>query len=253
LQQAYFCSSSQAEDDDDRLAVTLSILSLDETTGTLAAAAATGKLCVGGWVLRGCIESGLVASQGTAPSTFWRDDALRRMHAGERAEAVVAALSGADAGNGYRQMIALDRTGGTGGHTGKDSIPHAEHHCRPGFAVAGNMLAGPEVLEAMIAAFAAPAPHPAARMLAVLEAAETVGGDRRGLQSAALLVLSPDRPPLDLRVDFDPAPLSALRALCERAHLPSYQEWLAELPVLSDRFRTPPGDSRRPRAHGRSP
>ena len=73
--------------------MTFSILSYDEETGTYAGAAATGSLCVGGWVLRGDIESGLVAAQGTAPSTFWRDDALRFMHAGAPAERVVADLT----------------------------------------------------------------------------------------------------------------------------------------------------------------
>ena len=219
--------------------MTFSILSFDEETGTYAGAAATGSLCVGGWVLRGCIESGLVASQGTAPSTFWRDETLRRMHAGGAADRVVADLTGADSGKGHRQLIALDRQGGTGGHTGADSIHHAAHDCRAGLAVAGNMLTGPEVLEAMIRAFERPAENAADRMLNVLEGAETAGGDTRGLQSAALLVLHPDHPPLDLRVDFDPAPLRSLRTLCERAHMSPYHDWLAEVPVLSERFRAP--------------
>ncbi|NBD30262.1 MAG: DUF1028 domain-containing protein [Alphaproteobacteria bacterium] len=219
--------------------MTFSILSLDEETGTYAAAAATGSLCVGGWVLRGCIESGLVASQGTAPSTFWRDEALRGMHAGGAADRVVADLTGADPGNGHRQMIALDRNGRTGGHTGAESIPYAAHDCRSRLAVAGNMLTGPDVLEAMIAAHEAAAESAADRMLQVLAAADEVGGDMRGLQSAALLILSPDRPPLDLRVDYDPDPVNALRALCERAHGSPYHDWLAEVPVLSDRFRAP--------------
>ena len=61
--------------------MTLSVLTFNKKTGVFAAAAATGNLCVGGWVLRGDIESGLVASQGTSPSTFWRDDIIRRLRA----------------------------------------------------------------------------------------------------------------------------------------------------------------------------
>jgi uncharacterized Ntn-hydrolase superfamily protein len=219
--------------------MTFSILSYDEETGTYAGAAATGSLCVGGWVLRGDVESGLVAAQGTAPSTFWRDDALRLMHAGAPADRVVADLTEADPGKGHRQMIALDRGGGTAGHTGADSIAHAAHDCRPGLTVAGNMLAGPEVLAAMVAAHARPCDSASERMLGVLDAAADAGGDTRGLQSAALLVLSPDHPPLDLRVDCDPAPLRALRALCDRVHMPPYHDWLDEVPVLADRHRAP--------------
>ena len=59
--------------------MTFSGITFDHKTGIYAGAATTGSLCVGGWVLRGDIESGLAASQGTAPSTFWRDGALREM------------------------------------------------------------------------------------------------------------------------------------------------------------------------------
>ena len=145
--------------------MTFSILSYDEETGTFAGAAATGSLCVGGWVLRGDIESGLVAAQGTAPSTFWRDDALRSMHAGAAARRVVADLTGTDPGKGHRQMIALDRTGTSAGHTGADSIAHAAHDCRRGLAVAGNMLTGPEVLAAMVEAHASSKDSASERML----------------------------------------------------------------------------------------
>ena len=103
--------------------MTFSILTYDEKTGVYAGAAATGSLCVGGWVLRGDVESGLCASQGTAPSTFWRDDALRRLYAGERATDVVAALTDADTGRAHRQLTVLDKTGGTAGFTGTASHP----------------------------------------------------------------------------------------------------------------------------------
>ncbi len=58
-----------------------------------------------------------------------------------------------------------------------------------------------------------------------------------GLQSAALLVLSPERPPLDLRIDYSDDPLPALRTLCLRAHRSPYYDWLTEVPVLKDRHR----------------
>lgn len=217
--------------------MTFSILMYDRETGSFAAAAATGSLCVGGWVLRGDIESGLVASQGTAPSTFWRDDVLRRMYSGDRAEAAVAQVTDADPGRGHRQLLALDRCGSTGGFTGMQSVSYAGHMTDRDLAIAGNMLAGPQVLTAMHEAAQGEYATLSDRMLAVLDAAATVGGDARGLQSAALLVLSPERPPLDLRIDYSDDPLPALRTLCLRAHRSPYYDWLTEVPVLKDRHR----------------
>ena len=106
--------------------MTFSILTFDKKTGVYAGAAATGSLCVGGWVLRGDIESGLCASQGTAPSTFWRDNAMRRLYAGERAGDVVAQVTGNDTGRANRQLCVLDKIGGTAGFTGEASVPYAE-------------------------------------------------------------------------------------------------------------------------------
>ncbi len=181
--------------------MTFSILTHDRETGVFAAAAATGSLCVGGWVLRGDIESGLVASQGTAPSTFWRDEVLRRMHGGTDAETAIANVVQSDPGRGHRQIIALDPEGSAHGFTGKDSIAFADHACDEGLAVAGNMLTGQAVLMAMMSAARNSQATVVDRMLAALAAAEAAGGDSRGLVSAALLILDPRRPPLDLRID----------------------------------------------------
>lgn len=217
--------------------MTLSILTYDPETNVFAAAAATGSYCVGGWVLRGEIETGLVASQGTAPSTFWRDGVMRRMYAGEDAEQAVRAEVEPDSGRDHRQLIALDRTGKSFGFTGAASVPFAAHETSQNLAVAGNMLAGPDVLEAMRRATEIRYDSPANRMLAVLDAATKVGGDARGLQSAALLILSPDHPPLDLRIDCHETPLAALRQLCASVHQPPYYDWLTEVPVLNDKSR----------------
>jgi uncharacterized Ntn-hydrolase superfamily protein len=219
--------------------MTFSILTFDSKTGVFAAAAATGSLCVGGWVLRGDIESGLVASQGTAPSTFWRDDVLRAMHQGQSAGEAVEAVTRRDPGRGHRQLIALDRRGRAHGFTGADSVAYANHITQPGMAIAGNMLEGPGVLEAMLSA--APADELSAddRMLRVLTAAKQAGGDSRGLLSAALLVLAPDRPPLDLRIDHSDDPISELERLCRRTRQSPYFDWLSEVPVLLEKARAP--------------
>lgn len=219
--------------------MTLSILTFDRKTGVFAAAAATGSLCVGGWVLRGDIESGLVASQGTAPSTFWRDDILRGMYRGESAQAAVDRVTGADDGRDFRQVAALDRYGGAAAFSGAQSVAHAEHRTAPGLVIAGNMLTGPEVLDAMEEAAGAAAETQAQRMLAVLSAGKAAGGDNRGLRSAALLVLSPDSPPLDLRIDCADDPLAALAALSHETRRAPYCDWLSEVPVLADKTRRP--------------
>ena len=219
--------------------MTYSILTYDQETGVFAAAAATGNLCVGGWVLRGDIESGLVASQGSAPSTFWRDEVLRQMHGGTDAGIAIENVIKPDPGRGHRQIIALDRNGGAKGFTGGDSIAFASHVCEDGLAVAGNMLACQTVLDAMISAVRNSHVTVVNRMLTALAAADAAGGDKRGLVSAALLVLDPRRPPLDLRIDYHDNPLAALKQLCDRAHGPPYHSWLGKVPVLVDRSRHP--------------
>jgi len=218
-------------------AMTLSILAFDPKTGTLAGAAATGSLCVGGWVLRGDIDAGLVASQGTAPSTFWRDDCLRLLHSGEPVEKTVKEISYADSGRANRQLLALDKVGGTSGFTGSQSVPFAAHRIEPNLAVAGNMLAGPEVLDALQSTFIGTSAPAADKLIAALRAADLAGGDSRGLMSAALLVLSPDAPPVDLRIDLSSSPIQDLEALLSQTRIPPYVDWLDEVPIKNDRQR----------------
>ncbi len=219
--------------------MTFSILTFDNKTGVFAAAAATGSLCVGGWVLRGDIESGFVASQGTAPSTFWRDDVLRAMHSGKTAQDAVETVTSDDPGKGHRQLIALDRSGATHGFTGADSVMYAGHLSQQGLVVAGNMLAGPEVLEAMVTTAQNSTDGPDHKMLQVLNAARQAGGDNRGLSSATMLILAPDRPPLDLRIDYSDNPIVDLENLYLRTRASPYFDWLSVVPVLENKIRSP--------------
>lgn len=219
--------------------MTFSILTYDVKTGVYAGAAATGSLCVGGWVLRGDIESGLCASQGTAPSSFWRDDAMRRLYAGDHAADVVAALTGADSGRDHRQLSVLDRFGGTAGFTGAQSVTYAGVIAAQNIVVAGNMIQSRAVLDALIEGFQTSLGPPQIRLIHALRAAESAGSDVRGLQSAALLVLSPDAPPLDLRIDYSETPLNALANLADHVAQPPYCNWLGEVPVLNNRTQAP--------------
>lgn len=219
--------------------MTFSILAHDEKTGTFGAAAATGSLCVGGWVIRGSLDAGLVASQGTAPSTLWRDEALALMRQQISAENALDSVVNSDSGRGHRQIIALDRQGSTAGFTGAESVQWAGHQAMHSLACAGNMIAGPSVIDALANAFSASTGHMADRLVTALNRAESSGGDSRGLQSAALLVLAPDMPPLDLRIDHHDDPLGALQGLLERARTRPYADWLHEVPVTTDPTRAP--------------
>lgn len=219
--------------------MTFSILAFDEKTGGFAAASATGNLCVGGWVLRGNIDSGLVASQGTAPSTFWRDESLRAMRMGADAASALAQVVDDDTGKDFRQLLTLDCKGRTAGHTGHQSLPYAGHVCAPNLVVGGNMLASREVVDAMSTTFMSTDDTLGERLLAALEAAKAAGGDYRGLMSASLLYLTPERPPLDLRIDSSDNPLGDLRKLYDKCNSSPYKDWLDEVPVAEDRHRAP--------------
>ena len=83
--------------------MTFSILAYDAETGRLGSGAATGSLCVGGWVLRGDLVSGLSASQGTSPSTVWGEAVLHHMRNGMAAREAVTQTVQGDAGKAYRQ------------------------------------------------------------------------------------------------------------------------------------------------------
>ena len=89
--------------------MTFSILVRDPETGVLGAAAATGNLCVGGWVLRGNARVGLSASQGHMPSTLWGEDVLVAMGRGLSAKIAVSEVVNTDSARGKRQLLALDR------------------------------------------------------------------------------------------------------------------------------------------------
>ena len=220
--------------------MTISILAIDEKTGRMGGAAATGSLCVGGWVLRGGPESGMSASQGTAPSTLWGEDVLAAMRGGLAAADAVAAVTGKDAGRAHRQLAELDARGGTGAFTGAESIPHAGALEAPGVVIAGNMLTGRAVIEAALEGFRAAAAMPfPERLMGALGAAAAAGGDARGLLSAALLVVGRDMAPLSLRIDHSVQPLAALADLYQVSQMDPYHGWTEVVPVLDDPWRAP--------------
>lgn len=125
-------------------------------------------------------------------------------------EAVAAALSD-DPAPELRQLLVVNAAGGVAAHTGSAVEEWKGHKAGPGFVAGGNILAGERVVEAMAEAFLATAGELVDRLLAALVAGQEAGGDRRGKQSAALLVRrSGVEPYVDLRVDDHPDPVAEL-------------------------------------------
>ncbi|MEM9031385.1 MAG: DUF1028 domain-containing protein [Pseudomonadota bacterium] len=228
--------------------MTISILAFDEKTGSYGGAAATGSLCVGGWVLRGDPESGMSASQGSLPSTLWGQDVLALTRGGETASNAVAQVVGRDAGRDHRQLSSLDPTGETASFTGAQSIETAGARSEAGVIVAGNLLSSAMVLDRCIARFLVAEGNLSERLLAGLDAASSAGGDRRGFLSAALLVVSRNSAPLSLRIDRSADPLSDLRVLHGHATSGEYADWAAAVPTVAEPQRGPAST-----AHGASP
>ena len=219
--------------------MTFSILAHDPVSGAIGGAAATGSLCVGGWVLRGHVSAGMSASQGAAPSTFWGEEALTAMRNEVSAAEAVEQITSADGGRDFRQLTALDLFGQTGAFTGASNEPEkgslAFHHG----IVAGNLLASTDVLNAMVDRFSETKGGLSDKFLASLSAATQMGGDSRGLLSAALLVLFPDKPPLSLRIDYhSDNPIAALEDLYEKASTGAYSRWTEQVPTPNDRERS---------------
>lgn len=218
--------------------MTFSILARDPETGAIGGAAATASLCVGGWVLRGDLGAGMSASQGASPSTFWGEEVIVEMRKGSNAPQAVEKVTAADRGREYRQLTALDLNGQTGAFTGTSNEPEKGNQGFPGGIVSGNMLARASVLDAMVEQFTSAGGNFDHRLFSALRAASQEGGDFRGLFSAALLVLHPDRPPLTLRIDHHPDdPIGALAELHKAATIGDYARWAKQVPVLNDKER----------------
>lgn len=218
--------------------MTFSLLARDPETGALGGVAATGNLCVGGWVLRGDARGGITASQGRTPSTLWGEDALAALVAGEDVQRVADRIPASDHGSAHRQLAMIDRAGNIAVFSGNANHPFTGHRSCEGWIAAGNWLSGPEVIEAAAGAFLLAETAFPSRLVSALEAGLSAGNDRRGTLSAALLVVGTDRPPLTLRIDHDDAPVERLRALYDRTLDAGYQEWLATVPTREDPEKT---------------
>jgi len=194
--------------------MTWSIIARDKNTGQFGIAVATRFFAVGALVPHLKSGVGAIATQALV-NLFYGTDGLRLLEQGASAEEVVATLTAADSGRDQRQVHAIDTQGGTAAHTGKSCIDWSGHVAGDNFSVAGNMLAGPRVIEDTAAAYAknAALSFPR-RLIAAMRAGEAAGGDKRGKQSAALVICGEEEwPDLNLRVDDHAEPLAELERL----------------------------------------
>ena len=157
-----------------------------------------------------------VASQAFC-NPVWGTEGRERLEA-ERAEDVLADLVDRDEGRAIRQAHMLDAEGSFAAHTGADCVDWCGHLIRADHSVAGNMLAGPEVIAATSAAYAAATGPFAERLLAAMRAGEAAGGDKRGRQAAGLTIhCGEDHPWLSVRADDHADPLGELDRLWQVA------------------------------------
>ena len=154
--------------------------------------------------------------------------ALDAMAQQRNPDAALRELMAADAGRSQRQFHMVDALGRSAAYTGDACVDWCGHVVHPDFSVAGNMLAGPQVLTATADSYADGSKLPfAERLIRAMAAGEAAGGDKRGKQAAALLIFSgQDYAALDLRVDDHPEPLIELRRLYD-VSLERFQPFVA--------------------------
>jgi uncharacterized Ntn-hydrolase superfamily protein len=203
----------------DRLIHTYSIVARDPATGEMGVAVQSHWFSVGSIVAWAEAGVGAVATQSFVDPSYGKLG-LDLMRAGRSAPDALRGLIAADEGRDVRQVAMIDSQGKVSAHTGRSCIQSAGHIVGRDFSVQANLMLNDQVWPAMARAFENTKGDLAERMMAALEAAESAGGDIRGKQSAALIVVSgkstgrawADRL-FDLRIDDHAEPLKELRRL----------------------------------------
>lgn len=204
----------------DDFAHTYSIVAYDESTGEMGVAVQSHWFAVGKVVPWTMTNAGVVATQSFVNTDYGTQglELMQQMGAQEALDMIRTK----DEGEAYRQVAFISASGEVAAFTGDKCITHAGHYIGKNFAVQANMMATDKVIDAMRKAYENNASLPLAeRMLKALEAAQNEGGDIRGMQSAALVVIdakseNPKHPAerkVDLRVDDHQQPLTELKRL----------------------------------------
>ena len=202
------------------LAHTFSIVARDSATGELGVAVQSHWFSVGTSVSWAEAGVGAVATQSFTNKSFGLRG-LALLKQGVKAQQALDSLLANDEGREVRQVAIIDNSGRVATHTGKGCIDYATQIQGPGYSVQSNMMLTSGVSKAMSEAFRKSSGKPLAeRLIEALEAAQKAGGDIRGMQSAALVIVpgrSEGRPwderTVDLRVDDNAAPIAELRRL----------------------------------------
>ncbi|MEY2419061.1 MAG: hypothetical protein QOG90_1741 [Actinomycetota bacterium] len=197
--------------------MTYSLVVRDADTGQFGVAVQSHYFSVGSVVPWARPGIGAVATQAMAEITYG-PRGLQLMGAGESASTALAALLAEDEGRDTRQVAMIDADGDAAAHTGARCIAEAGHIVGDGWTVEANMMRRAGVPEAMAESLAATAAQPLAdRLLAALDAAEAAGGDVRGKQSVAMLIVpgvgEPWARDLELRIEDHVDPLGEMRRL----------------------------------------
>jgi len=198
---------------------TYSIVARDPATGQLGVAVQSHWFSVGARVAWAEAGVGAVATQSfTNPS--YGPLGLELMRAGKSADQALSALVSVDEGEAVRQVGMVDASGATATHTGGNAIIHACDHAGEGFTVHANLMDKPTVCDAMVDAYTGTQGDLAERLMSALEAAQAEGGDIRGKQSAAMIVVEGARADVswggriyDLRVEDHATPIREMRRL----------------------------------------
>jgi uncharacterized Ntn-hydrolase superfamily protein len=202
--------------------VTFSIVASDPARGEIGVAVQSKFLAVGSLVPWAAADAGAIATQALADVTIG-PRGLALMKDGIAPTDAIELLLAEDAMREQRQVGIVSAAGEAASFTGSECFDHASSIVGSGFAAQGNILAGRAVVEGLATGFGEePAERLAERLLRALQRAQEAGGDRRGQESAALLVVKPgggyggnhDRM-LDLRVDDHPQPIAELGRLLE--------------------------------------
>ena len=201
------------------LAHTFSIVARDPATGQLGVAVQSHWFGVGRLVCWAEAGVGAVATQAMVKVSYG-PLGLERMRQGLTAPQALAELLAADDGRELRQVAMVDARGHVAAHTGQRCMAAAGHEVGDAFSVQANIMANAQVWPATASAYRAARGDLADRLLATLDAAQAAGGDLRGRQSAALLVVGGERCAepwagvrVELRVEDHPQPLVELRRL----------------------------------------
>lgn len=195
---------------------TFSIVARDPATGELGIAVQSRAFSVGGGVPWAEAGLGAIATQASTNESFG-PNGLDLLRGGHAAPAVLDTLLARDEGRDDRQVGIVDANGRSAAFTGGSTLQWSGHHTEANLAVQGNILAGRAVVDEMVRAFQETNGELAERLLSALHAGQAAGGDIRGMQSAALLVVRPsDHYPeyrtryIDLRVEDHPSPIEEL-------------------------------------------